>query len=104
MTKVLHLTFKRNDTRETIISDAQNADDWPDDELHEVVLDPGEITVEGTLKGMRWLYDYLEWAEDAYRLEDAKWDADECRDMADLVWEYLGPDPPERQRPRKSLR
>jgi len=41
------------------------ADEWPDDELHLVTLDPGTPTVEGTPRGIRWLYDYMEWAEDA---------------------------------------
>jgi hypothetical protein len=44
--EVWHITFKRELLREQHIRDAQRVDDWPDNELHEVVVDPDEITVD----------------------------------------------------------
>jgi len=101
---VLHITFKRDPTRESVIHDAQNADDWPENSLHEVVVDPGEITVEGTPEGIRWLYDWLHWAKRAHRLEEAKMEADTCERMAEIIWEAVDGDLPDRQRTRKQLR
>jgi len=45
---VEQVCFERTSWTEQHIRDAKNADDCPSDELHEVVLDPDEITVEGT--------------------------------------------------------
>lgn len=96
-----HITFKRGDIRENIMRDAKNADDWPAGRIHEVVVDPGEITVEGTPEGIRWLYDWLHWAKRAHRLEDARWEADECEAMAEIIWEAVDGDLPQRQRNRR---
>lgn len=101
MTTVLHLTFKRDQLRADIIADAQNDDGWEDGDLYEVVVDPDEITVEGTPEGIRWLYDWLEWVEDEHRMEGAYGYADVSSEMAETVWDVISPDPPERQRPRR---
>jgi len=82
---------------EYVLCDAEQADEWPDDELHLVTLDPGAPTVEGTPRGIRWLYDYMEWAEDAYKLEDGRAYARGCRAVADKAWSELPEDPPGRQ-------
>lgn len=98
---VLQLTFERDSIREQHIRDAKNADDWPDDELHEVVLHPDEITIEGTLTGIRWLYDYLEHLKRAWRAEGEQWDADVAEEMATVLYDSVD-DLPERQR-QKSI-
>lgn len=101
MNEVLQLNIKRISERDYVLKDAQNAEDWPENELYSVVIDPEELTVEGTPEGIRWLYDYFEWAEDEFRLEGAQWMADDCRDWADALWEVLPDDPPGRQRARE---
>lgn len=100
MTTVHQLTFERDSITEQHIRDAQNADDWPDGELHEVTLDPGEMTVEGTPEGVRWLYDYLRYLVDAWRQEGEQWDADVAEEMAEQVWESVD-DLPDQQRNRR---
>jgi len=83
------LTIDRIGRYERIITDAQNADDWPTDGLHEVVLDPDEITIEGTPEGIRWLYDWLHWAKRAYRQEEALFDAGECQSLARAIYDAV---------------
>ena len=91
---IFHVSFKHGRIRETILDDAQRADEYPEDDVHHVKIEPGEITVEGTPEGIRWLYDYLEWAEDAWLLDREQYYADECRAMADIIWEAVDGDLP----------
>lgn len=98
---VLHITFKHEPIREQHIRDAQNATDWPGDELHEVVVNPDEITVEGTPTGIRWLYDFLDYLVRAWRQEGEQWDADVAEEMANTVWDAVDGDLPDQQRPRR---
>lgn len=101
MTVIHHITFKREVLREQHIRDAQNADDWPEDELHEVLLDPDEITVEGTPEGIRWLYDILHQFKRDWRQEGEQWDADVAEDMAETIWTAVDGELPDQQRPRR---
>ena len=101
---VLHITFKRNPIRKGVLRDAQNADDFPEGELHEVVVDPDEITVEGTPEGIRWLYDWLHWAKRSHRQEESIQHARVCEEMADgVIWEAVDGDLPDRQRARRMV-
>lgn len=104
MTRVHHITFKRGDIKESVIEDAQRADDWPDSKLHGVVVHPDEITVEGTPDGIRWLFDWFNWAADAHRAEGGQWHGDVCESMANTIWEAVDGDLPDRQRPRRRIR
>lgn len=92
------------DYAEYVLDDAQDADEWPADELHLVTLDPGKTTIDATPTGIRWLYDYMEWAEDAYRLEGGEVYARACRTLADRLWEALPEDPPDKQYSRRVRR
>jgi len=103
MTEVLQVTFNRHPLSEQHVRDTKNAQDFPADELHEVVVDPGEITVEGTPAGMRWFYDFMDHLVRAWRLEGEQWDADHAEDMADRVWEQFGDRLPDQQRAKKVL-
>ena len=75
MTQIYQIGFDRTTYTEQHIRDAQNADDWPEDELQTVEVEPDEITVEGTPEGMRWLYDYFHHLKRAWRLEGEQTDA-----------------------------
>jgi len=101
MTVIHHITFKREVLRKQHIRDAQNADDWPEDELHEVLVDPDEITVEGTPEGIRWLYDMLHQLKRDWRQEGEQWDADVAEDMAETIWTAVDGELPDQQRPRR---
>lgn len=101
MTDILTVTVENRMFRGDILKDAQNADDWPVNELHSVVLDPNKLTVEGTPEGIRWLYDWLTWADKSWRLEGQQWMAEDCNFLAEAMWKAIGEDPPERQRPRE---
>lgn len=98
---VLHITFKREPIREQHIRDAQRVDDWPGEELHEVVVDPDEITVEGTPEGIRWLYDMLHQLARDWKQEGEQWDADVAEEMARTVWDAVDGDLPDQQRTRR---
>lgn len=98
---VHQVTFERDSITEQHMRDAQRADDWPGGELHEVVVDPSEITVEGTPEGIRWLYDYFGYLVRAWRQEGEQWDAGVAEEMADTLWEAVDGDFPERQRNRR---
>jgi len=102
-TIVYHITWKRESEKLRHIKDAQNADDWPEDQLHEVLLDHDEITVEGTPKGVRWLYDWLHWAKRSYRAEGLQHDADVAESMAETIWEGTDGDLVDRQRKRRMI-
>jgi len=102
-TEVLHITYKRDPIRHSIIQDAQNADDFPEGDLHEVVIDPDEITVEGTPEGIRWLYVWLHWAKRAHRQEELIQHAQVCEEMAEIIWEAVDGDLSDRQRARRML-
>lgn len=103
MTSVRHITWKRDPMKYRRIQDAQNTDDWPDNHLHEVTVDPGEITVEGTPQGIRWLYDWLHWSKRAWRAEGEQYEADVSERMAETIWEAVDGDLPERQRNRRMV-
>jgi len=51
------------------IRDAKNYDEWDEYDIHTVVLDPTEITIEGTPEAIRWLYDLMEEMQKDWRLE-----------------------------------
>jgi hypothetical protein len=104
MTEVLQVTIPRKHYRKYVLDDAQNANDWPEDELHEVIVGPGELTIEGTPEAIRWLYDYMNWAADAFRLEGGEEYAKACEAIGRHLWEAISDDPPSRQRPKKKLR
>lgn len=95
------ITFERDPMTSQHIRDAQNAEDWPEDELHVVVLNPDEITVEGTPVGLRWLYDYLWFLVRSWRAEGEQWDADVAEEMAESLWNQTGGDLPDQQRNRR---
>lgn len=99
--EIHQITFDRDSLTEQHIRDAQNADDFPVEVLHEVVLDPTEITVEGTPEGIRWLYDYLHYLKREWRAEGEQWDADAAEDMAKSVWEQTDGELPDQQRNRR---
>lgn len=101
MTDIHQIGFERSPCTEQHIRDAQNADDWPNDELQTVDIEPDEITVEGTPKGIRWLYDFLHYLKRAWRLEGEQTDADVAESMAKTIWDLVDGDLPKQQRPRK---
>jgi hypothetical protein len=100
---VQQIEFERTPWTEQHITDAKNADDWPGDELHEVVIDPDEITLEGTPEGFRWLYDYLHYLKRAWRMEGEQTDADVAESMAEVLYELVDDLPDERARPKQVL-
>jgi hypothetical protein len=100
---VEQVCFERTSWTEQHIRDAKNADDCPSDELHEVVLDPDEITVEGTPAGLRWLYDYLHYLKRAWRLEGEQTDADVAQSMAEVLYGSADGLADDRQRPKEVL-
>jgi hypothetical protein len=97
------LSFERTPWTEQHIRDAKNADDWPEDELQEVTLEPDEITLEGTPEGFRWLYDYLHYLKRAWRMDGEQTDADVAEKMAEVLYEFVADMPDERQRPKQVL-
>ena len=99
---VEQVCFERTPWTEQHMIDAKNAADYPSDELHEVVLHPDKITVEGTPTGLRWLYDYLHYLKRAWRLEGEQTDADVAQSMAEVLYERLD-EMPDRQRPKEVL-
>jgi len=101
MTEVLQHTFERDSLVEQHIRDAQRCNDWPGDELHEVVLDPDDITLEGTPEGFRWLYDYLHYLKRAWRMDGEQTDADVAESMAEVLYEFVDDMPDERARPKQ---
>jgi len=100
---VHHITFKRDSIRQQHITDAQNAEDWPAGEIHEVVVHPDEITIEGTPNGIRWLYDFLHHLKRAWRAEGEQWCADIAEDMARKIWDLTDGDLPDRQRTKQMI-
>jgi len=103
MTEIYQINFDRTPMTEQHMRDAQNADDWPEGELHTVKIEPDKITVEGTPEGIRWVYDYLHYLKRAWRLEGEQTDADKAEEMAKTIWELTDGELPERQRPRQHL-
>lgn len=86
-----------------VLDDARNDDEWPSGEW-ETHWEGEVLRIHATAKALRWAYDWMKWAEDAYKLEDGKYLAKACRYCADRFWEELPEDPPEQQRPRRLLR
>jgi len=103
MTEIQQLTFDRDSLTEQHIRDAQNAEDWPKDDLQRVTIQPKEITIEGTPTGLRWLYDYLNYLKRAWRSDGEQFDADAAEEMAEQVWNETNGELPDRKRPRKQL-
>jgi hypothetical protein len=103
MTQIYQIGFDRTTYTEQHIRDAQNADDWPEDELQTVEVEPDEITVEGTPEGMRWLYDYFHHLKRAWRLEGEQTDAGVAEGMAKAIWRFTDGELPDQQRPRKHI-
>ena len=101
--RVIQLEFERTPLTEQHVRDAKHADDWPDGELHEVVLDPDEITIEGTPDGIRWFYDFLHHLKRAWRQEGEQWSAGAAEEMAEAVYAQVDEFPSERQRPKQVL-
>lgn len=101
--EVLQVDFEQDPFYKQHLRDATNADDYPEDEMHKVVLEPGEMTVEATPEAMRWFYDYLQYLVRAWRLEGEQWDAEAASEMASKVWHEHGDDLPDQQRPRKVM-
>jgi hypothetical protein len=103
MTDIQQISFERTPWTVQHIRDAKNADDWPGDELHEVTIDPDDITLEGTPQGFRWLYDYLHYLKRAWRMDGEQTDAEVAEKMAEVLYDFVDDMPDERQRPKQVL-
>jgi len=103
MTEIYQIRFDRTPWTEQHMRDAQNAEDWPEDTLQKVTIEPDTIVVEGTPEGMRWLYDLLHHLKRAWRIEGEQTDADKAEAMAQKVWNETDGELPDQQRPRKHL-
>lgn len=98
---IIQVNIPKEGEREYWINDAMRADAWDKYDIHNVTLDPAEITIEGTPKAIRWLYDWMESAAKHWRLQGEVWEARCHKDMAEILWNALPEDPPERQKNRE---
>jgi len=101
--EVLQVDFEQDPIYKQHLRDAKNAEDFPEDGFHSVVLEPGELTVEATPEAMRWFYDYLQHLIRAWRLEGEQWDARAASEMASKVWHEHGDHLPDQQRARQII-
>jgi len=98
---IIQVNIERTEPRENRIRDAKNYDGWDDHDLHTVVLDPAEITIEGTPKAIRWLHDLMSEMMKDWRIEGEQWNADVCEYLAGVLWDEIGENPPRRQRTKR---
>lgn len=98
---IIQVNVENKPTYSHRIRDAKNYSEWDDYDIHTVILDPAEITIEGTPEAIRWLYDLMEEMKKEWRLEGEPANANMCQDIAEVLWDALGEDPPDRQRTRR---
>jgi|AntRauTorcE11898_2_1112593.scaffolds.fasta_scaffold10493_1 hypothetical protein len=92
------ITLDYDPVRESHLAKAKRQDDYPNSEISKWDLTGNPITVTGSPKAIRWVYDYLNHLDETYQQDREDFKANIARRAAETIWQRVGDDLPDKQR------